>query len=145
VYVCAHPGNIAGDPEHQVGALRPDPRKGGQDVGVAGDFTAVVFDHLISDRANLLRLAFMKRAIMDQLVDLLRSKLRHCLGRPGQLEQVPRHQQGHLIHCADRDHAGDQLFEGRVVALLSQFEQSCFWERLHRLPHPVHDDIDIKG
>ena len=80
-------GLLAGDAQHQIGALGTHSGKRSQGIEIAGQLTIVVGNQSVRDRQNLGGFGFVVGRGLNQSIDLLHAQLADLGWRSGNLQQ----------------------------------------------------------
>jgi hypothetical protein len=86
----------------------------------------------------------MKRAGVDEVINLLHRQFRELLGRARNFEKLPRRWQGRLFIRADGDDARNENFEDRVEPFVSKLKHRGGRIRLCRVAQEAHHPINVE-
>lgn len=109
-----------------------------------GHNTSVFLDDAAGNRVNLIALALVEHGGLDEGINLLRRQSADLFRRRSAGEEPSRSHDHHLVERADRDDAGDQLRERRVVAFFRQLEQRGFGKEANRLLNTFQSQMNIE-
>src|SRR5262245_22149508 len=144
VYVDADARLIAGDSQREVCAFRPDAFKREQRLGLARQRAFIFSNGASRDSEDLSRLAFVKCAVANQLIDFPRHEPADFERRARPREEFSRRRDGHFVARSDRDDAGHELLERGTEAVVSQLEHSGLGERANRHPDAADDLANVE-
>src|SRR5690606_9812802 len=97
----------------------------------------------LGDLLHLRSFAVVKCGSADQPVDLLDRQRQDLCGCPCPGKERQGSNEGGFISGSDRDHAGEKLLEGRLVASLVEFEEDRLWVRRNRLSKASYHIINV--
>jgi hypothetical protein len=144
VDIYADEGLVARNAKDEMGALRANARERLQDFRVAGQLSAVLVQDAPGNLVDLGSFALMESARVDELIDLLNTKLHGLCGGAGARKEPARSWDGDFVIGADGDHAGNQLLEGRVESILSQLKHGCFLKGQDGSVDAIESKVDIE-